>query len=320
MSIIGKTTICLLPEQVEVPDPGEFPSRLTLELTNRCNLNCTFCPRRLMARHQGDMSTDLAFRLLDEMADHLPVALVPFFRGETLLHPDWREILSYAKKLGVGPVQLTTNAMLLDDSAAAAILEMEIDFLSFSLDTSDPVLYERTRRGSRYATVLTNIQQFLDMRASGDWRLPEVQVSAVATGEHVAGLDDFVAFWQPLVDRVRIYIEHSTDGHPGSIGEPLPLFAHRLPCFKPFADMVVYWDGTVALCNHDWTRTDAEALGRVPQQNLQKIWQGERYRQARVAHQRGDVKEWIPCNNCDHWKMYYLEEGFLGQTYENPPD
>ncbi|MBN2231196.1 MAG: radical SAM protein [Deltaproteobacteria bacterium] len=312
--------VTLTPEISSIPDSGPFPSRVTLELTNRCNLNCTFCPRRLMERHQGDMPNALACRLLDEMADHLPVTLVPFFRGETLLHPDWRKILSYAKKRGIGPVQLTTNAMLLDTKAAAAIVDLEIDFISFSLDTVDPYLYERTRRGSSYATVLTNIRRFLELKARRNRRLPVVQVSAVATREHLPGIDAFVSFWQPLVDRVRVYIEHSGDGRPGSINEPLPAFSQRLPCFKPFTDMVVYWDGMTALCNHDWTRTPAETLGNASEQSLAAIWQGTRYQEVRQAHRYGEVSDLIPCNHCDHWKMYYLEDGHLGQVYENPPD
>lgn len=39
-NIVKKTAI--------LPEAGKFSHRITLELTNRCNLNCTFCPRRLM--------------------------------------------------------------------------------------------------------------------------------------------------------------------------------------------------------------------------------------------------------------------------------
>ena len=55
-----------------------FPKRITLELTNRCNISCSFCPRHNMGGFLGSMDTALALHLLDEMADHLPVTLVPF--------------------------------------------------------------------------------------------------------------------------------------------------------------------------------------------------------------------------------------------------
>lgn len=306
--------------EVRVPEAGQFPGRITLELTNRCNLNCTFCPRKLMEKHQGYMDTRLAKRLIDEMAEYLPVCLVPFFRGESLLHPDWAEILEYAKNRGVGPIQLTSNGMRLDRRAAQVILDLEIDFISFSMDTVDPEIYEQTRRRSQYDKVVQNILQFIELKRRRGKTLPQVQVSSVATELHRPGKEAFVDFWLPLVDRVRIYIEHSQDGHPGSIAEPLPSFLHRLPCWKPYTDMIVYWDGQVALCNHDWTRDAARALGNVDRQSIAEVWNSPAYDRVREAHRSGKVSSMPPCDYCDHWKMFYFEPGYLGEIYENTAD
>jgi MoaA/NifB/PqqE/SkfB family radical SAM enzyme len=305
---------------VKIPEAGQFPGRITLELTNHCNLNCTFCPRKLMEKHQGYMDTGLAKRLIDEMAEYLPVSLVPFFRGESLLHPDWAEILEYAKSRGVGPIQLTSNGMRLGQEASRKILDLEIDFISFSLDTVDPEIYEQTRRGSQYEKVVQNILQFVELKQQKEGGLPQVQVSSVATELHRPGMEDFVAFWRPLVDRVRVYIEHSQDGHPGSIAEFLPPFPRRLPCWKPYTDMIVYWDGQVALCNHDWTRNTAQALGNVAQQSIAKVWNSPAYENVREVHRLGDVSSLPPCDHCDHWKMFYLEPGYLGELHENTTD
>ena len=302
------------------PDPGilaagSFPERITLELTNKCNLSCTFCPRRLMDQHQGFLEIDLAKRLLDQMAENLPVALVPFFRGESLLHPDWVEILFYAKQRGIGPIQFTTNATLMDRRAAEAILDLELDFISFSMDTIDPALYHHTRRGANYQQVLGNILSLLELRERRGLGMPEIQISAVETPSYRPGTDAFIAFWKPKVDRVRIYVEHSQDGHPGSIAESLPSFERRLPCRKVFTDMVIYWDGEVALCNHDWTRDLAHKMGSVKDAAIKSVWQSDRYQAVRLAHNTGEVASESPCNFCDHWKMYYLPEGCLGEVY-----
>ncbi len=305
---------------VKIPEAGPFPRRITLELTNHCNLNCTFCPRKLMEKHQGYMDTGLAKRLIDEMAEYLPVSLVPFFRGESLLHPDLVEILKYAKNRGIGPIQLTSNGMRLNRETSQKILELEIDFISFSMDTVDPEIYEQTRRRSRYEKVVKNILKFVELKRQKGNRLPQVQVSSVATELHRPGMEAFVAFWRPLVDRVRVYIEHSQDGHPGSIAESLPSFPHRLPCWKPYTDMVVYWDGQVALCNHDWTRDASQVLGNVARQSIAEVWNSPAYVGVREAHRSGGVSSLAPCDHCDHWKMFYLEPGYLGEMYANPTD
>lgn len=299
------------------PDAGLFPARVTLELTNRCNLNCRFCPRTLMERARGDMDTALAMRLLDEMAAHAPVAVVPFFRGESLLHPDWFEILSHAQRLGVGEIQFTSNASLLDAKATERLLDLELPFVSFSLDTVDPALYNQTRRGADFEATRANVLHFLKRRRERGVRTV-VQASAVATPAHEPGMQAFVDHWLPLVDRVRVYVEHSVDGRPGSIQAGLAQFSRRLPCRKPFTDMVVYWNGQAALCNHDWTRqVDGAPLGDVSALGIAGVWSSPAYAAVRQAHLDGLLEGVPPCRGCDHWKMYHMENGFLGRLYEN---
>jgi radical SAM protein with 4Fe4S-binding SPASM domain len=261
------------------------------------------------------MSVGMAKKLLDEMADHLPVALVPFFRGESLLHAHWIEILSHAKKKGLGPIQFTTNATLMDQRASEAILEVGIDFISFSVDTIDPVVYERTRRGAVYEKVLRNILYLVELREKRGVRLPEIQVSAVETALHQEGMDAFVHFWRNRVDRVRIYVEHSRDGRSGSIAGSLPSFDARKPCKKAFEDMVIYWDGEVALCNHDWTRSASTRIGTVRESRLGDVWKSRQYHEVRTAHLKGDLSGRPPCDHCDHWKMFHLPEGLIGRCY-----
>jgi len=203
------------------PAPGAFPSRITLELTNACNLNCTFCPRRLMDKNLGRIDPDLARDIIDQAAANLPVTMVPFFRGEPLLHPHWHEILAYTKRKGIGPIQFTTNATLLDREATERILDLEIDFISFSLDTIDPAIYEKTRRGARYGQVVNNILGLIRRREERGMTKPAIQVSSVDTEAYRETMDEFISFWRKRADRVRIYIEHSADGHPGSIGRDI---------------------------------------------------------------------------------------------------
>jgi|MTBAKSStandDraft_1061840.scaffolds.fasta_scaffold06609_5 radical SAM protein with 4Fe4S-binding SPASM domain len=299
----------------KLPELRNFPQRITLELTNKCNLNCTFCPRKIMEKNLGLLDLSLAKRLLDEMAYHLPVILVPFFRGEPLMHPDWFEILQYAKGKGVGPIQLTTNGTCMTKDIAQCILDLQVDFISFSLDTIDPELYERTRLGANYEKVRDNILYLLELKSFIGSRLPEVQVSAVDTQQHHDKLDDFVAFWRPIVDRVRVYIEHSTDGHPGSILADSLSPIRRQPCHKLFGDMVIYWNGDVALCNHDWNRVSEDRIGNVCSQTIAEVWNSKRYNLLRAQHQDGNLDKVYPCDHCDHWKMYYSKKGFLGELY-----
>lgn len=290
-----------------------FPRRVTLELTNSCNLRCVFCPRGIMEQTQGFMEPALFKKAVDEMADHLPVALVPFFRGESLLHPRFLELVGYAARKGVGPVQMTTNAMLLNDDLARGIINAGVDFISFSLDTSNAEIYERSRPGAIYEKAAANVERFIDLREHMGAGKPEIQVSGVLTEENAPYKDEFAAKWRGRADRVRIFVEHSRDGRFGSLdGHALPEFQKRLPCHKVFEDMVVYWDGGVALCNHDWSRP--EPIGNISEQSIADIWAGERYRLIREQHLSGSIEDPV-CSGCDHWVVSHIAGGFIGELY-----
>ena len=58
----------------------DFPNRVTVELTNDCNVSCTFCNRQKIAMDIGYMEEKLFYKIIDEMEDHLTIKLVPFFR------------------------------------------------------------------------------------------------------------------------------------------------------------------------------------------------------------------------------------------------
>ena len=285
----------------------DFPKRITLELTNHCNFNCVFCPRRFMEKETGFMDVALAYKIMKEIQRRSqlqePVAIVPFFRGESLTHPQWDVLLSALHRFGIGPVQLATNASLLTEDRALRLLEIGVDTLSFSMDTLDPQTY-RSLRGSNYKTSLGNVLRFLKMRAkhSGSGGCRVVQVSAVQTEKNRTEMDDFINFWRDKADRIRIYPEHSTDGNPGSLPEK-SANEPRKPCHKVMEDMVIYWNGEVALCNHDWTRiVTGQHIGSVRDAEIAEVWQSPAYEAIRHAHQTGSLAGIAPCEHCAHWR------------------
>ncbi|MFH1034252.1 MAG: radical SAM protein [Pseudomonadota bacterium] len=296
-----------------------FPARLTLELTNACNLRCAMCPSRLRPEQgKGFMEAGLFRNIVDQAALHLPVALVPFFRGEPLLHPEILPLLAYAKTRGLGPIQLVTNGMLLDEAMARGLLDLGLDFISFSLDTVSPAEYARIRQGGDYSTVMANVARFLDMRNRQGYAT-QVQVSATRTGLNQESISHFIAYWRERADRTRIYYEHSGDGHTGSLDCPeVPRDMPRRPCHKLQGDMVVYYDGGVALCNHDWYRQPV--LGDLNQATVGQVWRGAAYQELRRQHLHPEELSDPTCRHCDHWKISYLDKPYVGELYTPTPE
>lgn len=91
-------------------------SRCYLEITNKCNLQCVFCPgtKRAVRRLTVEEFDTLTNRLRGEVQ-----FLYFHLMGEPLLHPDLPTFVRMAREKGFVPV-LTTNGTLLDRRAELA--------------------------------------------------------------------------------------------------------------------------------------------------------------------------------------------------------
>ena len=81
-----------------------------LEITNVCNLNCSFCPG---TRRPGRFMTPEQFQILAARIRPHTQYLYLHLMGEPLLHPDLDKLLNEAQALGFRAM-LTTNGTLLE--------------------------------------------------------------------------------------------------------------------------------------------------------------------------------------------------------------
>jgi radical SAM protein with 4Fe4S-binding SPASM domain len=104
----------LLPE-LEVRDGFHLhaPLYVWIELTRRCNLSCPHCYIEGGAARDNEMPTAEFVRLLDEMAE-MGVWGVVLTGGEPTLHPDFAQLVNYARSLGF-LVGVATHGMFLSE-------------------------------------------------------------------------------------------------------------------------------------------------------------------------------------------------------------
>lgn len=295
----------------------KFPNRITVELTNNCNVSCTFCNRQNIPMDLGYMEEELFYKIVDEAAMHLPIKMVPFFRGEPLMHPQILEFIKYAKGKGIGPIQLASNALLLDEKMQDGLIEAGIDYISFSLDTIDTEIYKKSRQMGDLAISARNVkelgQKCKERKAHG-LSVPTLQVSTINLLEYQAGQKEFIQYWKEHVDVVRVYEQHDEKGRLVSeeLRNKLDVFENRKPCRKIFTDMIIYWNGKLALCNYDWD--EKRDIGDISKMSLQDAWNSLKYEEVRQMHLNNRYDTSI-CSECHHWKIDYMENGYLGQAY-----
>ena len=116
-----------------------------LEITARCNMNCTFC----FAEPDGakDPSLDTIKRWIDDLTDP-GKTLLQLSGGEPTVRDDLPEIVAYAKQVGCKYVQLNSNGLRLaeDEAFVKRLADAGLSFVFMQFDGVDDAVYEKLRR------------------------------------------------------------------------------------------------------------------------------------------------------------------------------
>ena len=114
---------------------------LFFEITNRCNLHCGHCGSSCSSEGRSLSLTDVEKTLKSIPLDKPAVCLTG---GEPMLHPHFYEIADCVRRLGF-PWGMTTNATVIDESAAARLKKAGMSTVSVSIDGMEQS-HERLRQ------------------------------------------------------------------------------------------------------------------------------------------------------------------------------
>lgn len=109
--------------------------RLYIEITNICNLSCSFCPET--KRKKSYMTIESFEKVLDRfkgLTDYIYLHV----KGEPLLHPDIDRILEISGEKGF-KVNITTNGHNIADKKDILLKSMSLRQISFSLQSIDEI-------------------------------------------------------------------------------------------------------------------------------------------------------------------------------------
>jgi MoaA/NifB/PqqE/SkfB family radical SAM enzyme len=149
--------------------PVTHLSKIYIEPTNRCNLDCRTCMRNTWKEPLGQMSRETFSRIIAGLRSFSPPPTIFFGAlGEPLAHPDILNMVVQAKALG-SSVELITNGTLLTQDLSKQLIKSGLDRLWVSLDGATPECYGDVRLGALFPEVLKNIRAF----RNHCWAAPE---------------------------------------------------------------------------------------------------------------------------------------------------
>lgn len=128
---------------------SDFPSRIYLETTTRCNLACDMCVKQSSdgCIAEGDFSGEM----ITSIESTLPYinTLILSGIGEPLLYPELGHLIEYASRRmnKNSRIGFQTNGMLTDGNKVRDLVEAGLNYVCVSIDAYTPETFSSMRKG-----------------------------------------------------------------------------------------------------------------------------------------------------------------------------
>jgi len=169
---------------------GRQITDLRISITDRCNFRCVYC-RSADPENYREHDQILSWSELERLARifvRLGIRKVRLTGGEPLVRDGLGKYVTYLQSIGVQDLSMTTNGHLLADRCEA-LLAAGLDRINISLDSLDPLKFEKITRTRSYDTVMRGIDK------AQATRLAPVKINAVLVrGFNEDEVEAFAAF------------------------------------------------------------------------------------------------------------------------------
>jgi radical SAM protein with 4Fe4S-binding SPASM domain len=308
-------------EDAYLQDPP-VPLNIDIELASLCNLACPYCFwgeqdfNSKMREKAWDgvtntrfMSEELALRVIDECAAIGVPAIKMNWRGESTLHPQYSEIMLYAKNKINPNTKWTTQSPAFFDilvntngncPAKAIPGLMCATKVMVSLDTLDPELYPKMRVRGDLAKAMQTVVRLAELGH------PDLWVRRVITKDNVG--EDFTARAKRLFgSQIKVSEHYCFDRNVDEHHQASDAVLERQYCGYPSQRIMVSSNGLCYPCCVDYDET--MPVGNVTKDTLLEIWNGDAMRNLRKTLRANHFDAMSKtCQNCTSWMAYKAKE------------
>lgn len=277
--------------------------RVYIEITNRCNLRCSFCTRT--AKAPRDLSAAEFERILHQVQSYTNLICL-HVQGEPLLHPGFEEILTCCDHSGIR-VHLVTNGTLLarhpqlQEHRSLYKISFSLQSLPFQGSDREETL-QRIMVFARQASAAGRPYVELRFWRTEQLNSPEIQTALRVLCDHPPLQDTAFAHQKQILPYVRICYDNAfvwpaaETEKTGTAGT----------CLGGRKQLAVLSDGTVTACCLD---ADGQiCFGNVLEQDLADILAGTRYQNFLTALRQHVLLEPL-CQRCTYRSRFEKTTG-----------
>jgi radical SAM protein with 4Fe4S-binding SPASM domain len=168
----------------------EQPVCLYLEVTNRCNLLCTTCPRTYAdLEPPADMGWDLFRTIVDQLPGLRRAVLHGV--GEPMLVRNLPKMVSYLTERGVYAL-FNTNGTILNERNGRSLMQAGLDELRVSLDAATRESFRLVRGKDYFDRILANVRRFREIQEREHAAIPRVSLWLTGLKQTIGELPAFV--------------------------------------------------------------------------------------------------------------------------------
>ena len=282
------------------------PKSVKVELTSRCDQDCSFCARAIRTSPPGDMDKDLYKKLAKEMREAGVEELGLFYLGESFL-VDWLpEAIEYAKEeCGYPYVFLTTNGVAATPDRLVECYAAGLDSLKFSLNFSDEDQYKEIARAKKkfFHSATHNIRQAKRLRnlmsANCGIYASYIEFDDEQAEKMAARVEDLrdcfdEIYALPLYNQAAQVDNSDWKFVPGNVGRAANK-RESLPCWSLFTEGHITHDGRLSACCFD--HGGKFEVGNVVVNRFIDEWHSDKFKELRRAHLKKDVTGTV-CEFC----------------------
>jgi MoaA/NifB/PqqE/SkfB family radical SAM enzyme len=168
-------------------------SKVYIETTSACNLNCVTCIRKSWDEELGFMDMAIFEKLVNQIKEIKTIESVMFGGfGEPMYHREILYMIKTLKNLGL-KVGITTNGTMLNEESIRSLLESQLDELWVSIDSTETLKFNEIRDGADFSQIQKNLKYFKEMNQSMK-KKTILGIAFVVTKDNVSDLSKLRAF------------------------------------------------------------------------------------------------------------------------------
>jgi pyrroloquinoline quinone biosynthesis protein E len=132
------------------------PVKMDIELTSRCNFQCSICLHS--AANPGYFGSDMSFADFKKLLDNQPgiIELKLQGVGEPLLHPNFFKMIDYARQKEIWVRSSTNGSLLHINNNFRHLIDADISEIQVSIDGTSQETFELIRPGGHFSRVKEN--------------------------------------------------------------------------------------------------------------------------------------------------------------------